>query len=120
MLQLGNCDGRPLPSAWKSTACDAWVARGLPPVTDRLIPFLCPPVTPCHHRDMDRERTMGRFGTGMVVVALYVSLSWHAVHADVTTRDDYTKRLKISQTIDPHGPTPFGEQLPMVSPSVPP
>lgn len=24
---------------------------------------------------------------------------------------EYTRRLKVSQTIDPHGPTPFGEQL---------
>lgn len=54
---------------------------------------------------------MGRLGTGMVVVVLYACLGARAAHADVTSRDEYTQRLKISQTIDPHGPTPFGEQL---------
>lgn len=54
---------------------------------------------------------MGRLATGMVVLAFYACLGGHAAHADVTSKDEYAQRLKISQTIDPHGPTPFGEQL---------
>jgi hypothetical protein len=54
---------------------------------------------------------MERSRTGIVVAALCACLGSQAAHADVASDGEYTQRLKISQTIDPHGPTPFGEQV---------
>lgn len=49
--------------------------------------------------------------TGIVVGVLCACLGSQAAYADVTSSDEYMQRLKIAQTIDPHGPTPFGEQV---------
>jgi YD repeat-containing protein len=54
---------------------------------------------------------MGRSRTGIVVAALYACLCSQLAHADVTPQDEYSKRLKVSQTISPGGDTPFGERI---------
>jgi hypothetical protein len=50
-----------------------------------------------------------RFWSAVSVVAA-CAVFGHA-HADVSQADEYMKRLKIAQTVQPAGETPFGEQV---------
>lgn len=45
------------------------------------------------------------------MVGVWALMAGMQAHAQDQYADEYTRRLKIHQTIDPHGPTPFGEQL---------
>lgn len=49
--------------------------------------------------------------TGQIALVVAACVLSGIVHADVTQADEYMKRLKIYQTVQPVGDTPFGEQI---------
>lgn len=48
---------------------------------------------------------------GRIALAVVACLLSGLANADVTQADEYMKRLKIYQTVQPAGDTPFGEQV---------
>jgi len=46
-----------------------------------------------------------------IAAAVSCLLSGHAQAAEVTQASEYMRRLKIYQTVQPHGDTPFGERI---------
>lgn len=54
---------------------------------------------------------MRLFKLELALAALYACLCSHVAHADVTSDDEYMRRLQVHQSLAPLGGAPFGEQI---------